>query len=64
MGKLFASSLVLVMVSTFGAAVARETVALRTNRVEIAYVAPKNAAHKHIYWLSVSEKYWNALGNI
>jgi hypothetical protein len=38
MGKLFACSLVLAMVSTFGAAVARETVALRTNRVEIAYM--------------------------
>ena len=56
MGKLFASSLVLAMVSTFGAAVARETVALRTNRVEIAYVTPKNAAHKHIYWLMRERK--------
>ena len=56
MGKLFASSLVLAMVSTFGAAVARETVALRTNRVEIAYVTPKNAAHKHIYRLMRERK--------
>ena len=56
MGKLFACSLVLAMVSTFGAAVARETVALRTNRVEIAYVTPKNAAHEHIYRLMRERK--------
>ena len=56
MGKLFACSLVLAMVSTFSAAVARETVALRTNRVEIAYVTPKNAAHEHIYRLMRERK--------
>jgi hypothetical protein len=56
MRGLFACSLGLAMVSTSGAAVAREAVALRTNRVEIGYVTPKNVAHEPIYRLMRERK--------
>src|SRR5271154_5602816 len=53
---LFACSLALATVSTSGAAVARESAALRTNRVEIAYVTPKNPTHEPIYRLMRERK--------
>jgi hypothetical protein len=56
MRRLFAWSLVLAMVSTSSAAVARESTALRTNRVEIGYVTPKDPAHENIYWLMRERK--------
>jgi hypothetical protein len=56
MGRLFAFSSVLAVVLTLGAAVARETTALRTNRIEIEYSTPKNAAHEDIYRLMRERK--------
>lgn len=47
--KLFAFLLAFAIVSTFAAVVARESAGLQTGQVEIEYVAPKNAAHEHIY---------------
>jgi hypothetical protein len=49
MRKLFAFLLAFAIVSTFAAVVARESTALQTDRVDIEYVTPKNAAHEHIY---------------
>jgi Putative metallopeptidase len=54
--NLFVCSLALAMVSMSGAVVAREAAALRTNRVEIEYVAPKNPAHEAIYQLMRERK--------
>jgi putative metallopeptidase DUF4344 len=51
MSRLFVLSFVLAIVSTAGDTVARESTALRTNRIEIKYVTPKNAAHEGIYRL-------------
>jgi len=56
MRKLFAFLLVFAIVSTFAAVVARESAALQTDRVEIEYVTPKNAAHEPIYQLMRERK--------
>ena len=56
MRKLFASSLALAIVSTFGNAGAREAGALRSNRIEIEYSTPKNAAQENIYRLMRERK--------
>jgi hypothetical protein len=56
MRKLFASSLALAIVSTFGNAGAREAGALRANRIEIEYSTPKTAAHENIYRLMRARK--------
>jgi putative metallopeptidase DUF4344 len=56
MPKLFTCSLALALVSTSGAALARESAALRTNRVETAYVTPKSPAHEPIYRLMRERK--------
>jgi Putative metallopeptidase len=44
------------IVSLFGPAVARDVATLRTNRVEIEYSTPKNAAHEPIYRLMRERK--------
>src|SRR5690348_15861833 len=56
MRKLFAFLLVFAIVSTFAAVVARESTAPQTDRVEIEYVTPKNAAHEPIYQLMRERK--------
>ena len=56
MRKIFVFSLALAIAATVGAAVAREAAALRTNRVEIEYLTPKNPAHENIYRLMRERK--------
>jgi hypothetical protein len=56
MRKIFAFSLALAIAATVGAAIAREAAALRTNRVEIEYLTPKNPAHENIYRLMRERK--------
>jgi hypothetical protein len=56
MGKLFAFSLALAVVSMFGAAVARESAGLRPNRIQIEYLKPKNAALDNVYRLMRERK--------
>jgi hypothetical protein len=56
MRRLFAFLLVFLIASMVGAAAAREPTALRTNRIEIEYSVPKNAAHEHVYRLMRERK--------
>ncbi len=56
MSRLFAFSLVLAIISAVGAAVAAESPKLRTHRIEIKYVLPKNAVHEGIYRLMRDRK--------
>ncbi len=56
MGKLFALSLALAVVSTFSAAVAQESTELRPNRIQIEYLKPKNVALDNVYELMRERK--------
>ena len=54
--KLFALSLALAVVSTFGAAVAQKSTELRPNRIQIEYLIPKNADLDNVYRLMRERK--------